>query len=83
MIVKIKVEHGKDASGEVKRVMWFTVESGVEGIGTFSSVSELANDTPFAKEIDYIVTEMMELKKAEITKKNRRLLAISKNKKKK
>ncbi len=71
----------KDATEELKRVMWVTVSTEIEGIGTFTSVSELANDTPLAKEVDVIVTEMMKLKKEEITKKNKKKLAAKVNKK--
>jgi len=83
MIIRLKVEHAKDATGELKRVMWTTVETEIEGINTFTSVAELGNDTPLAKELDFIVTEMMALKKAEIMKKNRKKLAESKRKNKK
>jgi hypothetical protein len=81
MVIKIKIENLKDATGELKRVMWVTVETAIEGIGTFSSFADLGNDTPLAKELDGIVTDMLHLKKLEITKNNKKKL-IAKRKKK-
>ena len=75
MIIYLKVEHGKDSTGQRKRVLWTTVETEIEGMGKIVAVNELQDETPLAKEIDYIVSEMMALKTAQIREKNNRLLA--------
>lgn len=74
MTIILKIQKAKDKTGKIKRVMWITLKTDIEGIGTFSSVSALGSRTPLSKEINTIVSEMLRLKKAEIKAKNKEKL---------
>jgi hypothetical protein len=81
MKVILQIEHGKDATGENKRAMWIDIITDIVGMERITSVAELPEDSPLGKEVDFIVTEMLALKKKELKAKMDSELAAKKKKK--
>lgn len=66
MIILLKIEEGKDATKQKKRVLWTTIKTDIETIGTFTSVSEIVEDSVLWKELDMIVQNMLAMKNEEM-----------------
>lgn len=80
MKIRMLVEMAKDKSGKVKRTLWTTVETDIIGMEKISTVAEMPDKSTLAKEIDWMVTEMVELKKKSLKEKNKKLIAKRKKK---
>ena len=65
--INIRILHQKDKTKKLKRVMWITADTGDIALDKITTVSELLNDSPLAKELDWITGEMVKLKKKEIS----------------
>lgn len=74
--------HQKDKkTKKLKRYMFFTVMTDIPGLERIDAASEVPDDSPLGKEVDLIVTHLVDLKKKEIRKNNKKKLNDKKNKK--
>lgn len=69
MILKIRVEEMKDASGDKKRVMFATLVTEIVGMERIDAVSELDNECVLGKEITELMANLLALKKDSLEKK--------------
>ena len=81
MKVILQIEHGKDKTGKTKRAMWIDIRTDIIGMERIVSVAELPKSSILGKEVDFIVTEMLALKKKELKAKMDSELAAKKKKK--
>jgi len=80
MRISIIIDHFKDATKKIKRTMIVTLYTDIPGMEKVKAVAELPKNTPMAKEVDFIVTDMLTRKKAAITKENKKKLLAKKKK---
>lgn len=78
MKIIMQTEILKDKTKKIKRALWFTVLTDIPGLEKVSSVAELPDDSTLAKEMDWIVTEILAQKKKSIAAKNKKLIAKKK-----
>lgn len=75
MKIIMQTEILKDKTKKVKRALWVTVMTDIPGLEKVSSVAELPDDSTLAKEMDWIVTEILAQKKKSLVVKNKKLVA--------
>lgn len=69
MILKVRIEDGmKDATGIEKRAMFLTLLTDIPGLDRIDAVAELDFGSPLQKEIDEIITNMLDSKAQEVRK---------------
>lgn len=80
MLLKIRVEHMKDATKKTKRVIISTLETEIPGMERITAVAELDDKCQMGKEIDDLVERMVLLKKEEIKSKRASYKKLDKKK---
>jgi len=70
MKLVIRVEHGKDATGIEKRVIFSSLRTDIPGMEKIDAVAELTPGCGMAKEVDKLVTNMLSLKQMELKQKH-------------
>ena len=78
MRIALSIDHYEDKTKKTKRVMMVGVTTDIPGMEKIQTVGELPKNSPLAKEIDIIVTEMLKLKKDAIGKENKKKLTTKK-----
>jgi hypothetical protein len=85
MILKLRIENMKDATGEKKRVMMATLNTDIIGMESINAVSELDEKCLLGREITKLITDMLALKQEALKvehkkyKKNEKRNVLSKN----
>lgn len=74
MKITLQVQHLKDKSKKMKRVLMTTIKTDTPGMENINSVGEIPDGSPLAKEIDYIVTETLKMHKEKIKQDNKKKL---------
>jgi hypothetical protein len=80
MILRLRVEHMKDASGEKKRVLFSTLTTEIKGMERIDAVAELDEHCILGREISQLIAEMLALKTKDL-KVGRKAIIKSKKKK--
>lgn len=68
MILKIAIEHGKDATGIKKRIIWSNLETEIKGMEQIHSVSELIEECNLGQEITKLVEYIAKKSKKKLYK---------------
>lgn len=68
MILKLVIEHGKDATGIKKRIIWSNLTTNIKGMETIDSVSELNETCTLGKEITKMVEYIVNKSKKKLFK---------------
>lgn len=80
MKLHLVIEHGKDATGIKKRVMWAQLRTDIKGMEQIDAVSELDEECVLGKEVTAMITDLLAAKKAQLVEQKKEII---KNKKKK
>ena len=72
MILKIRIENMKDATGKKKRVLMASLRTEIIGMEMIDTVAELDDDCVLGKEITLLTTNMLALKKKALEKEHAR-----------
>ena len=72
MILKIRIENMKDATGEKKRVMMASLRTEIVGMEKIDTVSELDDECVLGKEVAILIADMLTLKKNALKERHRR-----------
>ena len=83
MILKLRVENMKDATGDKKRVMFATLVTDITGIEKIDAVAELDEECQLGKEITQLITNMLALKQKSLKEENKGFLSRLKEKREK
>ena len=78
MILKLVIEHGKDASGIKKRAMWSNLSTNIKGMESIDSLSELDEVCVLGQEITKMVNFIVKKTKKRLIKDYMLKLHISK-----
>lgn len=71
MIFQLHVEHMKDATKKTKRAVIYTLRTDIPGMERMTAVGELPKRSVLGKEVDKLITQLLEAKKAEIKANNK------------
>jgi len=71
MRLTLDIDHLEDATGESKRVMIATLRTEIPGLEKFNVVAEVPKDSTLGKEVDWIMTDMLKQKQADMKEKTK------------
>lgn len=78
MILNLKVENMKDATGTIKRVLFAGLQTDIIGAEKITTVAELDDESGLTWEIDQLILAMLALKKKTVDVKKLRPVAKKK-----